>query len=429
MTADHSASPALALDATQLRTLLDDVGTFIYAKDLHGRYTFANRATLELLALEHVDQIIGKTDSDFFAADTAADIARNDQEAIEQACTIAREETNQVQGSATVRTFLSIKKPLFDQQGQVCGMYGVSTDITAAKQLEWELRREKEQLRVVLDNLDATVYVKNRERRYLYANKHIAVAYGKTVDEVVGQLETDLVGQELSDLFSQADRVVFAEQKKIALKESFLSPDGKQRHYWSIKMPIVFNGEAGLIGFSSDITELHNLQEELKNLANTDALTGAANRRFFHDTTAHELARSKALLTPLSLAVFDVDWFKRINDTWGHPVGDRVLQAIAAACQKGLRKQNLFGRIGGEEFAVLLPRTGLADAQRIAERLRLAISHLRFKDLPDLGPISASFGLVTCLDEAMTCDEFFSRADKALYQAKAAGRNCVCVAA
>ena len=175
MTADHSASPALALDATQLRTLLDDVGTFIYAKDLHGRYTFANRASLELLALEHVDQIIGKTDSDFFAADTAADIARNDQEAIEQACTIAREETNQVQGSATVRTFLSIKKPLFDQQGQVCGMYGVSTDITAAKQLEWELRREKEQLRVVLDNLDATVYVKNRERRYLYANKHIAV--------------------------------------------------------------------------------------------------------------------------------------------------------------------------------------------------------------------------------------------------------------
>ena len=157
MTADHSASPALALDATQLRTLLDDVGTFIYAKDLHGRYTFANRASLELLALEHVDQIIGKTDSDFFAADTAADIARNDQEAIEQSCTIAREETNQIQGSATVRTFLSIKKPLFDQQGQVCGMYGVSTDITAAKQLEWELRREKEQLRVVLDNLDATV--------------------------------------------------------------------------------------------------------------------------------------------------------------------------------------------------------------------------------------------------------------------------------
>ena len=71
----------------------------------------------------------------------------------------------------------------------------------------------------------------------------------------------------------------------------------------------------------------------------------------------------------------------------------------------------------------------VADAQRIAERLRLAISHLRFKDLPDLGPISASFGLVTCLDEAITCDEFFSRADKALYQAKAAGRNCVCVAA
>lgn len=429
MTASNNTAPALALDATQLRTLLDELGTFIYAKDLHERYTFANRATLELLGLEHVDQIIGKTDTDFFVADTAANITRNDREAIELARTISREETNRVKNSGITRTFLSIKKPLFNEQGQVSGVYGVSTDITSAKQLEKELRRKQEQLRLVLDNLDATVYVKNKQRRYLYANNHIAVAYGKTVDEVVGQLETDLVGQELSDLFSQADRIVFAEQKKVAIKESFLSPDGKQRYYWSIKMPIVFNGEEGLIGFSSDITELHNLQEELKNLANTDALTGAANRRFFYDTATHELARSKALLTPLSLAIFDVDWFKRINDTWGHPVGDRVLQAIAAVCQKELRKQNLFARIGGEEFAILLPRTGLADAHHIADRLRLAISHIRFTDLPDLDPISASFGLVTCINEDMTCDELFSRADKALYQAKAAGRNCVRITA
>ncbi|MFV0370747.1 MAG: diguanylate cyclase [Azonexus sp.] len=423
-----SISPALPLDAAQLRYLLDDVGACIYAKDTHGRYTFANRATLALWGQEDSRQIVGRTDSDFFEATTAANVAHNDRESIEFARTISREETNLVKGGSRARTFLSIKKPLFDQAGRVSGMYGVSTDITAFKQLEDELRQEKEQLRLVLDNMDATVYVKNRQRRYLYANQHIAVAYGKTVDEVVGQLETDLVGQELSDLFSQADRVVFEEQRKIALKESFLSPDGKQRHYWSIKMPIIFNGEPGLIGFSSDITELHDLQEELKNLANTDSLTGAANRRFFHSAAEQELTRSKALLTPLSLALFDIDWFKKINDTWGHPVGDRVLKAVARICLGKLRKQNLFARIGGEEFAILLPRTGLADAQRIAERLRAAITTIHFKDIPDMGQISASFGLTACQDEAISFDELFARADKALYQAKAAGRNRVQIA-
>ncbi|WP_415036786.1 diguanylate cyclase [Azonexus sp.] len=425
MAQHDSISPALPLDAAQLRYLLDDVGACIYAKDRHGRYTFANRATLALWGQEDSGQIVGQTDHDFFEAETAANVAHNDREAIEFARTISREETNRVKGGAGARIFLSIKKPLFDQTGQVSGMYGVSTDITAFKQLEEELRQEKEQLRLVLDNMEATVYVKNRQRRYLYANQHIAVAYGKTVDEIVGQLETDLVGQELSDFFSQADRVVLEEGRKIALKESFLSPDGKQRHYWSIKMPIVFNGEPGLIGFSSDITELHDLQEELKNLANTDSLTGAANRRFFLVAAEQELLRSKTLLTPLSLALFDIDWFKKINDTWGHPVGDRVLKAVAQICQSQLRKQNLFARIGGEEFAILLPKTGLAEAQKIAERLRAAITTIHFEDIPEMGPISASFGLTACPDETPHFDALFARADKALYQAKAAGRNRV----
>jgi diguanylate cyclase (GGDEF)-like protein len=165
---------------------------------------------------------------------------------------------------------------------------------------------------------------------------------------------------------------------------------------------------------------------DLRMLASTDSLTGALSRRAFKQEGARALALALRHKHPLSCILFDLDHFKAVNDEHGHAVGDLVLSQSVAACRAGLRKSDLIGRIGGEEFAVLLPHTTRADAIEVAQKMRAAIAGLRI--LASGGPIAvtASFG-VASLDRSTTdLDALLARADGALYSAKEQGRNrCV----
>jgi len=184
-----------------------------------------------------------------------------------------------------------------------------------------------------------------------------------------------------------------------------------------------------VIGLSTDITELHELKEKLQRQARTDALTGRANRRHFQECAQAEFERSRRYGRSLSLIAIDVDHFKRINDRYGHPVGDRVLQTLTQCMQENLRGNDVFSRTGGEEFCILLPETPLPAAAELAERLR---AHLGLcVALDDLGmKVSASFGVTSSVDEDERFDQVFARADHALYAAKDQGRNrVVCLAA
>lgn len=164
--------------------------------------------------------------------------------------------------------------------------------------------------------------------------------------------------------------------------------------------------------------------------ADHDHLTGAPSRRAFFAAAERERARSGRTAAPMSLLLFDVDHFKRVNDTWGHAVGDRVLVEIVARTRNALRGQDLCGRLGGEEFAALLPDTGPATALQAAERLRVALQRSA-QDAQVAGgagvPYTVSIGVAT-LAPGETVAGLLSRADLALYAAKAAGRNRVMAA-
>ncbi|MBC7292566.1 MAG: GGDEF domain-containing protein, partial [Thermoleophilia bacterium] len=125
-----------------------------------------------------------------------------------------------------------------------------------------------------------------------------------------------------------------------------------------------------------DITEKVRLLEQARELANHDDLTGLANRRHFLGLAVRELERSRRYGSALSLIFFDVDHFKEINDTFGHRAGDLVLQKLALVCRSALRQSDILGRLGGEEFAVLLPETALEEAAEVAERLRATIASM-----------------------------------------------------
>ncbi|RZT38377.1 diguanylate cyclase [Cupriavidus agavae] len=176
----------------------------------------------------------------------------------------------------------------------------------------------------------------------------------------------------------------------------------------------------------------------LQELSDTDPLTELANRRSFGNRFNHEAARRQRDGEPLAMLMVDIDFFKRVNDRWGHASGDRVLQALARALRDNLREQDIPARIGGEEFTVLLPESTLAEASETAERLRGIMAQLAVPAAPDAppaelasGPIrfTVSIGVAEAgTDDCQTLDAMLATADRRLYAAKAAGRNRVCAA-
>lgn len=188
-------------------------------------------------------------------------------------------------------------------------------------------------------------------------------------------------------------------------------------------------GRLGRAIIFADVTPQVRLREELRRRSETDALTGIANRRRFHQALEMECLRYQRGHAPLSVLMIDLDRFKEINDRFGHPAGDAVLQAIAAGMLACLRKTDLLARFGGEEFAVLLPETGPDGAEVIAERLRAAAGSNPICVEGSSIAVTVSIGVASHLEDREAVPAILlKRADLALYRAKASGRNCVCKA-
>ncbi|RAP58343.1 GGDEF domain-containing protein [Oleiagrimonas sp. MCCC 1A03011] len=174
--------------------------------------------------------------------------------------------------------------------------------------------------------------------------------------------------------------------------------------------------------------QLEEKSRQLQELANTDSLTGVCSRRQFLALLDQELARAQRGGAAMTVLMFDVDHFKRINDTHGHATGDRVLVRIAECCREQLRRIDVLGRLGGEEFAVLLPRSDRRGAAVTAERLRAAIEALVIKsDQGERISITVSIGVAELVHPDEKPDALIARADAQLYRAKHSGRNRVCV--
>lgn len=185
-----------------------------------------------------------------------------------------------------------------------------------------------------------------------------------------------------------------------------------------------------LIGFAANLASIaiehHQADEELERQAHTDFLTELANRRFFLEQAESELARALRYQKSLSLFMFDIDHFKAINDSYGHKSGDMVLQNLAAILKLSLREVDFVGRMGGEEFAVILPETDTGEALDAAERLRRAIANARMptESGRQIG-VTVSIGVATLNDTSTDIETLLKHADDALYLAKNSGRNQV----
>jgi diguanylate cyclase (GGDEF)-like protein len=179
------------------------------------------------------------------------------------------------------------------------------------------------------------------------------------------------------------------------------------------------------VAMLQDLAALAMEHIETRRLAETDMLTGALSRHAFNTQGARAVALADRHKYNLSLITFDIDHFKAINDDYGHAAGDQALAEVAAAISQCMRASDIFGRIGGEEFAILLPHTNRRDAQGVAERLRRAIAGLPFEPDGMARQLTASFGVSTLDIATTTVEGLLANADAALYEAKARGRNLV----
>lgn len=170
------------------------------------------------------------------------------------------------------------------------------------------------------------------------------------------------------------------------------------------------------------INRFHSSINHLTNLASTDHLTGIANSRAFYQSVEKEIARSRRYGHPLSLAYVDCDNFKTVNDTLGHSAGDRLIRSLAQSIKRNLRSTDEVGRIGGDEFAILLPETGAEAAQTVVERVRRCVQDV----LNEQGnPVTLSIGVVSYVVPPDKVDTLIRHADEAQYAAKHRGKNSV----
>jgi diguanylate cyclase (GGDEF)-like protein/PAS domain S-box-containing protein len=260
------------------------------------------------------------------------------------------------------------------------------------------------------------------DQKVVLANKRSMELFEVREDEVVGQNAPDFY-VDPGDRARLVARV--REDGRVHGFEAMLkTKSGREFPALLSAQPLVFEGEPALLVSAVDISTQKAIESQLRILATRDALTDCLNRRHFLETASAEIERAIRYKHPVSVAMLDADRFKDINDTFGHEVGDQALRGIADACRGTLRKTDVLGRLGGEEFAILLVETGLGEAESVIGRVVSAIAAVAIERNGARVPVGVSGGVAE-RQENERLAPLLRRADEAMYRAKQAGRNRV----
>ena len=334
--------------------------------------------------------------------------------------------------------------PFVGEDGLPSHYVSVRTDITTTKEAQLVLERSHDELEQLVQIRSGELFEREEVLHSITNAAQDAVMmidsagrvtyWNPAAEHMFGFVKAEVVGKNLHDLIvperylerAHAGLSHFAasgEGSAIGRTTTLRAQDRKGNEFpVDISLSAIkLRGKWSAVGIVRDATERVQTEERLKQLATTDTLTGICNRRRFDEVLASEIDRAARFSSPLSLILFDIDHFKRVNDTFGHQTGDRVLAQLAVTVDNTIRTIDLFARWGGEEFVVLLPGSDLNAGRLLAEKLRILLEKQSFSDVER---VTCSFGVAEYAagDDR---DALMKKVDRCLYHAKACGRNRV----
>ena len=416
----------------QLLSIIDLIPVAFFVKDHNSRFFLMNRACESQWGLSFA-QLRDTDGSQFFPPDQMDQFLAKDRSIFESHQPVEFEETVWSAAYQSNRIGYTFKRPMYDVNGNPEYLVCVTLDITDRKAAEAALVDSERRFR------EAITHAPNP--MIMHAEDGNIIMISDALRDITGYRFTDLPtikawGEKAFG--PDAPRMLRGIGKPYDLKTirregeySIITATGETRiwEFQSQPLPRLPDGRRVVLSLAVDVTERRRLHEDLQTLAATDSLTGLPNRRQFIARLTEEFLRVRRLDNQRSsVLMLDLDLFKGINDAHGHAAGDAVLKHFARLIQDGIRKIDTAGRLGGEEFAIILPGADSVAASASAERLREIVATIPFVQNGKTIPITVSIGVATIGSGDCNEGATLIRADHALYRAKRNGRNRVEIA-
>ena len=289
------------------------------------------------------------------------------------------------------------------------------------------LRKSEERYRSLIENASDIIAIIDRQGTFVYESSSASNVLGYTTAELIGRTLFDLAPEDRTgDIAQLLQKVHDHPSEPESAEVPLLHSVGTWRDFEVVAKNL--SGDptiGGIVVNMRDITVRKQLMAQLEALSETDLLTGVLNRRGFMKLAAREFERMRRAGRKLAVVMLDLDHFKAVNDRFGHAAGDLVLAMAAEECRRQIRDVDLLGRIGGEEFAIVLIDGSVDAAENVLARLREALARQKVSTIKGDVSVTASFGLAVVDPGVVDVDVALRLADEALYEAKNAGRNCI----